>query len=233
MTDDVRKTGDLQKTISIALLVAGEPPKKTAEKIGGGFDIMFRNTLAEALSKIPRHEWHPKVSLHIQAFNVQEAEFPDLAQLDDGLWDAIIVTGSANSALDENVVWIEVLSKYLVHLVHEHPLVRIIGVGFGHQLIARAFGGQVVHDQAHAELGVTQFHLTEEGTNLLSPFDRDTEWGLEQVHIDRVAQMPPPVEGDPWICIGGNEACEIQGMVLHYPSEAPPLPSTVKTSSPP
>lgn len=55
---------------------------------------MLRNTLAEALANIPRHEWHPKISLHLQSFNVQAAEFPDLAQIDDGLWDALWVTGS-------------------------------------------------------------------------------------------------------------------------------------------
>lgn len=50
-------------------------------------------------------------------------------------------------------MWIDVLSKYLAHVVEEHPLVRVFGVGFGHQIIARAFGGAVVHDKAHAEVG--------------------------------------------------------------------------------
>ena len=59
---------------------------------------MFRNALAEALGVIPRHHWHPKISLHLQAFNVMMAEFPDIAQLDDGMWDAVIVTGSRTYA---------------------------------------------------------------------------------------------------------------------------------------
>jgi len=59
---------------------------------------------------------------------------------------------TASSATEENSMWMEVLSKYLEHLVLEHPLVRIIGLGFGHQLVARAFGGKVVHDKHHAEV---------------------------------------------------------------------------------
>lgn len=83
---------------------------------------------------------------------------------------------TASSATEENSMWMEVLSKYLEHLVLEHPLVRIIGLGFGHQLVARAFGGKVVQDKHHAEFGITKFKLTNEGTDILSPFDHDTEW---------------------------------------------------------
>lgn len=61
---------------------------------------------------------------------------------------------TASSVTEENPMWMEVLSKYLEHLVLEHPLVRIIGLGFGHQLVARAFGGKVVHDKDHAEVRV-------------------------------------------------------------------------------
>lgn len=43
--------------------------------------------------------------------------------------------------------------------------------------------------------------------------------------------MPQPVEGDPWILLGGNDSTPIQGLALRYPSEAPPVPSSVKTSS--
>ena len=89
----VKNSGDVQKTISIAILTAGQPPKQLVEKYGG-VEYMLRNALAEALANIPRHEWHPKISLHLQAFNIMMAEFPDISQLDDGAWDAMVVTGS-------------------------------------------------------------------------------------------------------------------------------------------
>ena len=58
--------------------------------------------------------------------------------------------------MEENV-----LTKYLSHLVYEHPLVRIIGIGFGHQLIARAFDGKVSHDKNRAEVRAL-YYLEEE-----------------------------------------------------------------------
>ena len=105
---------------------------------------------------------------------------------------------------------------------------------------------------------MTRFKLTQEGTDILSPFEKETDWvrrmecintmmreslydktganshfgqALEQAHMDYVSEIPPPVEGDEWQSLGGNEKCPIQGLTLHYPTEAPPLPSSVKTST--
>lgn len=44
------------------------------------------------------------------------------------------------------------LTKFLRHTAEEHPLVRIIGVCFGHQIIARAFGGEVAKNPAGWEV---------------------------------------------------------------------------------
>ena len=47
------------------------------------------------------------------------------------------------------------LRKYLVHLVTVHPLIRVIGICFGHQIVAQAFGGKVVQDKTNAEVRST------------------------------------------------------------------------------
>lgn len=91
-------TGDIKKTISIAILLCGNPSQSTVDKFGS-YDNMFRHVFTEALATIPRHEWHPKISLYIRSFNVTLGEFPDVSQLDDGLWDAVVVTGTRMSIL--------------------------------------------------------------------------------------------------------------------------------------
>lgn len=55
---------------------------------------MFRNVFTEALATIPRYEWHPKISLYIRSFNIVLGEFPDVDELDEGKWDAMVVTGT-------------------------------------------------------------------------------------------------------------------------------------------
>lgn len=67
-------------------------------------------------------------------------QFP--RQLDD--YDAILVTGSPCSVHDDHG-WIARLIE-VVHDAFERKL-QIIGTCFGHQLIARAFGGNVGHNE--------------------------------------------------------------------------------------
>ena len=82
------------KTISIALLVADTPPEPVVAKRGDYLTI-YPDFLQRALAAVPRHAWQDKVELHIRPFDVvHKCEFPDEGQLADGLWDAVIVTGS-------------------------------------------------------------------------------------------------------------------------------------------
>ncbi|WFD30450.1 GMP synthase (glutamine-hydrolyzing) [Malassezia sp. CBS 17886] len=224
------QTGDIKRTLNIAVLETGQPSKPTMELVPGGYPVMFRNLLAEALSTIPRYEWHPKMSLFIRSFNVLQAEPPDVDELGEGKWDAVLVTGNLGSAT-EDAMWMDVMCKYLVHVATEHPLVRIIGIGFGHQIIARAFGGKVMKNPAGPELGVRPFDLTREGIEILTPLEPRSTWALEQLHEDCVSEMPPALNGELFSGLGSNAQTPIQGMVLRYPSEAPPMPSVVNTSS--
>lgn len=46
-----------------------------------------------------------------------------------------------------------------------------------------------------------------------------------------MAELPQPVDDDKWVVVGSSDKVKVQGLALCYPTEAPPLPSSVKTSS--
>ena len=70
--------------------------------------------------------------------------------------EAAIITGSAFGAY-EDIPWIHALEKW-IRVVHaaKKPLV---GICFGHQIIAKAFGCTVSENPAGFELGTMPLHL--------------------------------------------------------------------------
>ena len=96
-------SGSVVNTISIALLVSGRPSDETCDATGGrGYAGMFEPLFERALSSIPRYHYHQKKKLHFRAFDVTRGELPEEGQLGDGLWDALLVTGS-RTYRDQNI----------------------------------------------------------------------------------------------------------------------------------
>lgn len=86
---------------------------------------------------------------------------PQTVYPDPSTIDAILITGSKYSAYADDD-WIIRLTEYTRALIEEGR-VRIIGVCFGHQIVARALGGRVAASLAGWELSVTEMELTKEG----------------------------------------------------------------------
>ena len=103
-------------------------------------------------------------------------------------WAGIVVTGSIASANDAEE-WIAKSGDFLKRSADQS--VPIYGVCFGHQHVARTFGGRVEKNPRGWELGTATVTLTEEGQQ--SPlFESVPEsfWAQES-HGEIVAELPP------------------------------------------
>ena len=70
--------------------------------------------------------------------------------------DAYVITGSRHGAYEE-LEWIEKLIEWIK--VTREDKKKIVGICFGHQVIAKAFGASVILNPAGFELGVYQLDL--------------------------------------------------------------------------
>lgn len=137
-------------------------------------------------------------------YNSTEGEFPDT--LED--CDAYLITGSPCSVYD-TYPWIRDLENFIHHVFAARK--PLIGICFGHQLIAQSLGGKV--------------QLADEGWLLgLHPIEVHTEkdWmtgsgsthPLYFINQDQVVRLPPDVE-----LLAGSDACpnamyQVEGRLL-------------------
>ena len=101
---------------------------------------------------------------------------------------AIIITGSRYDAHGD-MPWIQKLLDLLEQLWTKKPEVLMSGVCFGHQVIARLLGADVVPEAGGKwELAHTEMDLTSVGQKLFRT--RDPKLFLHQMHQDQVASIP-------------------------------------------
>lgn len=104
-------------------------------------------------------------------------------------FDAIIVPGSVAS-VTERAPWMLRLEAYLRGLVaEERPL---LGICFGHQMLASALGGTVVRNPLGRELEISSVRLTAAGRAHPFLFDGLADgFGAVNAHYDVVSELPP------------------------------------------
>ncbi|PBK67268.1 class I glutamine amidotransferase-like protein [Armillaria solidipes] len=121
-------------------------------------------------------------------------------------YDAILLTGSKHSA-HGNDPWIHKLVDFVRITASSHPQVKLIGICFGHQIIARALGGDqaCVVNTAGWEVGPTKIVLTPLGEKI---FGKPGELVIQQMHRDHVPLLPPGFH-----LLASTTTSPVQGMV--------------------
>ncbi|GLB41054.1 putative class I glutamine amidotransferase-like protein [Lyophyllum shimeji] len=181
----------------IALLISGSLPENL-QATYGDYGAVFKDFLRRSLPK-------DDVGFTLDPYDVVKLEYPSDDQLDS--YDGIMYTGSAASAY-EDVEWINRLVAFTARVVNEKPHIKVLGICFGHQIVARALGGEVVPNNGLWEVGPTPLDLTDLGRRL---FGVET-LNIQQMHRDHVPVVPPTFE-----LLGSTSVSHNQGMVRFAP----------------
>ena len=137
-------------------------------------------------------------ALTFTTWNVEVGELPNSVEAADGF----LITGSKSSVYDDKA-WIRALEDFVreCHAARR----KVIGICFGHQLVAQALGGVVAKSPKGWGVGVHCYTVDREGFDLAD----GEQFCLLASHQDQVMTMPPGATQ-----IASNDHCEFAGMTL-------------------
>ena len=115
-----------------------------------------------------------------------KAPLPDAEDL-----AGIVITGSA-AMVSEKEDWSENTAVWLAQAVQKE--IPVLGVCYGHQLLAQALGGRVGPNPAGRQIGTVESQLTDSGQNdpLLGHLPRI--FSAQSSHSEVVLDLPPGAE---------------------------------------
>lgn len=161
----------------LAILETGYPPRSLQPRFGT-YASMFESLLG---------------SERIEAiYDVAHGALP--ARVEDHA--AYLITGSSAGVYDA-LPWIAALRQFLVSARGE---AKLVGICFGHQIMAEAFGGRVVKSDKGWGIGLQDYRVDRPACWT----DGETCVAVPVVHQDQVVEQPPHSTR-----IGGNAFCPI------------------------
>ena len=155
--------------MQIGILQTGHAPEAITAELGEYSDMFERLLAGQGLSFV--------------RYDVVDMDFPESVRAADG-W---LITGSKHGAY-EDLPFIPPLEDFIREAYAAH--VPVVGICFGHQIIAQALGGKVEKFSGGWAVGPTTYHM---GGRDLS---------LNAWHQDQITELPEGAE-----VIGGNDFC--------------------------
>lgn len=150
--------------IRIGILEAGRPPEALAS-LHGSYPDMVERFLGAGYS--------------YRRFDVAHLHYPERADA----CDAYVITGSAADAFGD-AEWIAVLKTFLRAVRGNFALV---GLCFGHQIMAEAFGGRVARAELGWGVGLHSYAIADRPDWM----DEVDALSLMASHRDQVIEKPP------------------------------------------
>lgn len=177
--------------MQIGLLLPGAPPAPLDQQFPD-YGVMCANWLQSAGAQ----------DLHFTSFNVYSGEFPT----DINTFDGLVILGSPASTYD-TLDWIAPLETLIRDASAQQ--IPMIGICFGHQIIAQALGGRVTKAKQGWGVGVHHYQATPlpDGLTLPNPL------ALRVSHQDQVIEPPANAR-----VIASSSFCP--NAALYYPGVA-------------
>lgn len=104
-------------------------------------------------------------------------------------FDAVLIGGAGEYSAVEDYDWMPGLLDFIRACFDSQ--IPTFGSCWGHQLIARALGGRVVHDSDLAEMGCHHVNLTDAGRSDILFRSFPDRFLVNMGHHDRVIELPP------------------------------------------
>jgi GMP synthase-like glutamine amidotransferase len=151
--------------MKIGILAAGHPPRSLIPTFGD-YAAMFQTLLAGR-----GYDW--------RVFDTPAGDYPDQPEA----CDAYIVTGAAAGVYDRDP-WIDALLDFLRAAKGR---AKLVGVCFGHQAMAQAFGGRVIKSPKGRGVGLHTYDVIARRPWM----DDARRISLSASHQDQVVDLPP------------------------------------------